>query len=318
MGGHRRNRRGYGEHRCCQDVSVFLWMSFVLAGRSGDNPWYIALIPFRCVHSQRKGGIVSVQGRLGLGPEMEFVIADAWEGWVEKQPRLAAVTEPRRLQAWRREADPQLSDEVVHGLAWLASIEGGDDHEAARALAWLLLPGACFVARQLRTLTPSIDDIVASELWILVRTFPLRRRKVVVNLMRDLRSRVLHVCETPATVRVSDPTRLAIVGSVDSESVWSVPADNRASELEELVDVLDWAYEERVIGAEDRRLLLCLVEAAEGASTRVGGPGHGLLSNEATERVGRRLGVCERTVRRRAMRSIEALTAAAPAYTRVA
>ena len=296
-----------------------LWTTSLVAGRSEDNPWYIALVPFRCVHPQRKGAIVSVQSRLGLGPEMESVIANAWGGWVEKQPRLAAVTEPRRLQAWRREADPQLSDEVLHGLAWLASIEGGDDREAARAVAWLSLSGAAFVARQLRTLDPNIDHIVAGELWILVRTFPLHRRRVVVNLMRDLRSRVLHVCETPATVRVSDPTRLAIVGSVDSQSVWSVPADNRASGLEELVDVLDWAYEEQVIGAEDRRLLLCLVEAAEGAaSTRVGGPGHGLLSNEATERVGRRLGVCERTVRRRAMRSIEALTTAASAYTRVA
>jgi hypothetical protein len=249
---------------------------------------------------------------------MESVIANAWGGWVEKQPRLAAVTEPHRLQAWRREADPQLSDEVVHGLAWLASIEGGDDHDAAMALAWLSLSGAAFVARQLRTLNPNIDDIVASELWILVRTFPLRRRKVVVNLMRDLRSRVLHVCETPATLRESDPIRLAIVGSVDSASVWSVPANNRPCALEELVDVLDWAYEEQVIGAEDRRLLLCLVEAAQGASTRAGGPGHGLLSNAATGLVGRQLGVCERTVRRRAMRSIEALTAAAPAYTRVA
>jgi hypothetical protein len=262
---------------------------------------------------------VSVQSRLGLGPEMESVIANAWGGWVTQQPQLAAVVDPRRLQVWRREADPQLSDEVLHGLAWLASIEGGDDHEAARALAWLSLSGAAFVAHQLRTLDPNIDHIVAGELWILVRTFPLRRRKVVVNLMRDLRSRVLQACETSVTARGSDPIRLAIVGSVVSESVWSVPADNSACALEELVDVLDWAYEEQVIGAEDRRLLLCLVEAAEGAaSTRVGGPGLGLLSNEATERVGRRLGVCERTVRRRAMRSIEALSSAVPAYTRVA
>ena len=78
-----------------------LWIVCVLAGGSGDNSWYIALIPFRCVHPQRKGAIVSVQSRLGLGPEMESVIANAWEGWVEKQPRLAAVTEPHRLQAWR-------------------------------------------------------------------------------------------------------------------------------------------------------------------------------------------------------------------------
>ena len=100
--------------------------------------------PFPLCSSATKGRIVSVQSRLGLGPEMESVIANAWEGWVKKQPKLAAVTEPHRLQAWRREADPQLSDEVVHGLAWLASIEGGDDHDTARALAWLSLSGAAF------------------------------------------------------------------------------------------------------------------------------------------------------------------------------
>ena len=58
----------------------FLWMTCLLAAGSGDNPWYIALIPFRCIHPQRKGAIVSVQGRLGLGPDMESVIANAWGG----------------------------------------------------------------------------------------------------------------------------------------------------------------------------------------------------------------------------------------------
>jgi hypothetical protein len=261
---------------------------------------------------------MSVESRLGLGPNMESVVADAWQRWVADRPQLAAVEDPRRLRVWLQEADSQLADDVVHALAWLASTEGGDDTDAAQGLAWLLLPGACFVARQLRTLTPAIDHVVACELWVLVRTFPLRRRKVVVNVMRDLRSRVLASCQTPATVRHSDPVRLVIVGSVDSESVWSLPASTDVTALQELVDVLDWAFEQHVIRAEDRRLLLCLVEAAEGTGARLGGPGHGLLSNEATELVGRRLGVCERTVRRRAMRSIEALTAAAPAYTRVA
>ncbi len=104
--------------------------------------------------------------------------------------------------------------------------------------------------------------------------------------LAERRTTVLQACEAPLTARGSDRNRLAIVGSVDSESVWSVPADNGPSALEELVDVLDRAYEQQVIGADDRRLLLCLVEAAEGACTRFGGPGHGLLSNQAAEQTG--------------------------------
>ena len=45
---------------------------------------------------------------------------------------------------------------------------------------------------------------------------------------------------------------------------------------------------------------------------------HGLLGNEATASVAGLLGVCERTVRRRARRSIHALAAAASSYTRAA
>jgi hypothetical protein len=261
---------------------------------------------------------MSVESRLGLGSNMESVIADAWQGWVVRQPALAAVADPARLRSWLREADFQLADDVMHGLAWLASVEGGDDIVAASALAWVLLPGASFIAHQLRTLDPAIDHLVASELWVRVRTFPLSRRKVVVNLMRDLRSRVILASEAPGTLRRRDPIRLAIVGTVDSESVWSLPAASEPTAHEELVDVLEWAFEQDVICAEDRWLLLCLVEAADRAGTRLTGPGLGLLSNEAAELVGRRLGLCRRTVRRRAMRSIEALTAVSHGYTRVA
>ena len=58
----------------------FLWMACLLGGGSGDKAWYIALIPFRCVHPQREGAIMSVESRLGLGSDMESVIANAWGG----------------------------------------------------------------------------------------------------------------------------------------------------------------------------------------------------------------------------------------------
>lgn len=227
------------------------------------------------------------------------------------------VEDPSRLRAWRRTADPATADDVIHALASLASTQGADDRDAALVVAWLLVPGASFVARQLRSLSPDIDHLVACELWLLVRTFPLQRRKVVVNLMRDLRSRVLEVCEAPATLRRTDPTWFATVCSIEAASIQTLPLQKEPTALEELIDVLDWACEHRVIRPADRQLLLMLVEASQDLDPRVGSH-HGLLANEATAAVAARLGVCDRTVRRRARRSLQALTAAASAYSRAA
>ena len=60
-----------------------------------------------------------------------------------------------------------------------------------------------------------------------------------------------------------------------------------------------------------------LVEASDDCSMRHVAL-HGLLGNEATATVAAVLGVCERTVRRRARNSIRALAAAASSYTQVA
>lgn len=260
---------------------------------------------------------MSVEFELGLGPDMESVVVTAWDGWTVRRPELAAVEDPCRLRAWLQQADPKVADEVAYGLAWLASVEGGDDIAAAKALAWLVLPAASFVARQLRTLASGIDHAVAAELWIQVRTFPLHRRKVIGNLVRELRNRVLEACEAPRALQRTDRTWFATTGcSMDTPAVLSLVSDQTPTAWEELLDVLEWAEEERVIRPSDRRLLLCLVQAV-GIDARVGA-GLGLLANEAVGLVARHLGVSERTVRRRARICLQALTAAALSYVRVA
>lgn len=260
---------------------------------------------------------MSVEEHLGIDSNLEQVIAGAWPGWVRQRPALGAVTDPNRLRSWLQAADPEGADEVMHALVWLASTQGADDTVAAQVVAWLLVPGASFTARQLRSLSRDIDHLVASELWVLVRTFPLQRRKVVANLMRDLRSRVLEACEAPATLRRTDPTWFATVTSIEATAIPSMPGDLAPTALEDLVDVLDWACDHQLIGAADRYLLLLLVDASQDLHLR-SSASHGLLSNEATAQVAARLGVCERTVRRRARRTIAAVAAAAPAYSRVA
>ena len=139
------------------------------------------MIPFRCVHPQRKGQIMSVQSELGLGVNLDAHIVEAWPCWAARQPALARVEDPRRLREWLRDADPAAADDVVYGIAWWASTEGGHDRNAALVLAWLLVPGAAFLARKLWTLTDEIDHMVAAELWLLVCTFPLHRRQVTVQ-----------------------------------------------------------------------------------------------------------------------------------------
>ncbi len=260
---------------------------------------------------------MSVTTELGLDPNLEGKISQAWPAWTRRRPELAVVTDPSRLRGWLRGADPQQADRVVYGLAWLASVEGGDDHDAAQALAWLLIPGASFLALKLESLSDDIDQVIAGHAWELVRTFPLGRRKVIRNLMWDLRSEVLAACEAPSTLRRRDRTWYSTSITVDDEAIAALPLVEEPSALEELEDVLDWACEHDVIASADRQLLLMLVEASQcGSLRRIAD--HGLLGNEATAEVAALLGVCERTVRRRARKSLHALKAAAPAYTRVA
>ncbi len=260
---------------------------------------------------------MSVETELGLGSNLESVFVAAWPSWIVLQPALARVEDPGRLREWLQGADPADADDVHYAIAWLASTEGGHDRDAALTLAWLLVPGAAFLARQLRTLSVDIDHMVAAELWILVCTFPLHRRKVARNVMWDLRANVLAACEAPATLQRKDPTWYATVASLDSELMAAIPVEHDSSALEELVGLLDWACDHHVIAAPDRQLVLLLVEAAQQLRLRKTS-NHGLLGNEATATVAALLGVCERTVRRRARRAICALTAATPAYTRVA
>ena len=84
---------------------------------------------------------MSVETELGLGSNLESVIAAAWPSWTTIQPALGRVDDPRQLREWLQDADPTEADEVVYGIAWLASTEGGHDRNAALALAWLCLTG---------------------------------------------------------------------------------------------------------------------------------------------------------------------------------
>lgn len=289
-----------------------------------------------------------------------------WSEWAETNPRLRVVEEFDDLRAWLRATHPQESDPVLLTLAMLAAPDGGDDVAAAAALAKCLLPGACRLAGWLSTLPPDpaglqpvgpgrrsdpqlIDELVAAELWIHVRSFPWRRlRRVAANIIRRTRSAVQvqlghtqHVARIDKAWAATRPSVALVMGEVtpwglESES-WLFERTQRAwrenggdvplggalvmidadepSAVEELLEVLQWGQEQSVITAEDLHLLLCLVVEAE--QMEAGDFIHrsdcgGLLGTELSRRVAARVGVAEATVRRHAARSIRALAAAAP------
>ena len=201
--------------------------------------------------------------------------------------------------------------------------------------------------RNQRNLTRErIDELVASQLWIEVRTFKWRRlRKVAANILINTRVGVLREVGDFFYVSRADRTwaNTTLVESFASGDLTGIdggvgysaemptervagalfhrpeiladagPEQEEPSATEELLELLAWAGDHKGISPADRYLLLCLVEAADRVETRRLARGYGgLLSNEVSSRVAPRIGVSEATVRRHGSRTMRALAAAAP------
>jgi len=263
---------------------------------------------------------MNVTEMLGLQDErMEALVECRWADWVDIEPRLAVVGDPARLDAWRRKASHGLANDMLLGLARLAAVDGADDTDAALVLAWLVLPTALRVRRTLWAVSERIDEVVAAQLWVEVRSLPWRRRHwVSAKVASRLREGVLHECGWPTH---HQPNRLKLVSMGPVE-----PPDRRLDDLddagEELADLLAWACTEDVITVEDRELLISLIAAAkamerEGESIREGGVA-GLSSHHVSNLVAKEWGVCSRTVRRRTVRCLAALTGSVGEYLKAA
>jgi hypothetical protein len=233
--------------------------------------------------------------------------------WAAADPRLGVVDEAADLRGWLAQAGPAAADEVLLALAELSSPTGGDDTVATGALAWVLLPGAGLIAHRLRRLTRRVDEVVAAQLWIEIRTFGWQRgHKVAANILMNTRKGVLRELGVGEHARHVDPAWYRAITLSPSADAWTGIALRHdisgPTAAHELVDVLAWALQHRVVTMPECRLLLCLAEEAD----RVGGPSarrgrYGLMAPAATEAVARRCGTSARTVRRRARRSLTAL-----------
>ena len=310
---------------------------------------------------------MSVGDQLGLDDNSELLdqARQKWPAWVATDPRLGVVDYFDDLRSWLPTVDHEESDQVLLALAMLAAPDGGDDIAAAAALAKCLLPGACRLAGWLSTLPPRevfrdsqpvmagtwsaverVDELVASQLWIEVRTFKWRRlRKVAANILINTRVGVLREVgdffyvsradRTWANTTLVESFSAGDLTSADGGAGYSAemptervtgalfhrpeiladagPEQEEPTATEELLELLAWACDHQVISPADRYLLLCLVEEADRVETRRLARGYGgLLSNEVSSRVAPRIGVSEATVRRHGSRTVRALAAAAP------
>ena len=265
---------------------------------------------------------MSVADQLGLWDETSELLALAdqrWGQWATDYPALTHCCGVRELRSWLPGADNAEADEALHALATLAAADGGDDIAAAAALAWALMPGACTLANRLRTLDWHIDEIVAAQLWVEVRTFPWRRlRKVAANVLMNTRAGVLRECDAQAQLERIDPTWNRTSPVDPYSTFWggyaSTHCERPTHPAQELLALLQWGCENKVITDNDRALLLCLVEAADSAATRRLGRGYGgLMANKVSEAVAQQWGIAPKTVRRRARRSMDALSSACTA-----
>ena len=269
---------------------------------------------------------MSVADQLGLDDldgELLGAARALWPGWVEEMPVLGVAASLAQLRPWLQTADPVNADRVLHGLARLGSPSGGGSVPASGVLAWALLPGACTLARRLDTMSPRIDELVAAQLWIEVRTFPWQRlTKVSSNIVMNTRSRVLRDLGTFHQLSKSDRTWSLTVVADPHSPVWegqygsgptggATPVQQDPTAADELLELLEWACRDDVISEIDRSLLLALLDVADRSTSRRLRRGRGgLMGNDVSELVAEQWGIGSSTVRRRARHAVLALTAA--------
>ena len=255
-----------------------------------------------------------VAAQLGLGNVETGLIREAvqaWPEWGQLEPALRVVDGLLDLPDWIRSTDRDSVDEVLLALARLASPRAGDETAAAAALAWLLLPGARRLAARLRHQSDRIDELVASQLWIEVRSFEWERLgKVAANILRSTQSGVLIDLGLGAAYRRADPTWARTTLSDDVVELRpsgdeAPEPDPRAVRLDALVDL---ALREDVISDGDVELLQLIADSLDqlhpAVATRERG---GFCSTRAADMVATELGVSAMTVRRRVSSCLRAL-----------
>lgn len=256
---------------------------------------------------------MSVAEQLGLDDPNDGlrVLAQArWASWVGRHPSLGVASGPEDLRVWLRCQDPDERDVVLGVLAHLGSARGEDDCAAAGILLWVLLPGASAMAHRLRLLSPVVDELIAAQLWVEARTLPpTATGRIAATILRNTYREVLRDL---GHVPPRDPvwSRCDLLDPFSREWLDTPAPGEDAHARAELELLLDRACRDEVISPTARHLLLRLVATSDATDLPRRCSRGGVTAHSVTVAVGAELGVAERTVRRRAKRSLDALTRA--------
>lgn len=260
---------------------------------------------------------MSVADQFGLDDPASPLLAEAregWERWCAVDPRLAVVDDLADLREWTRQAGVADKVAVMRTVAALTAT----DRSAVAALVWLLIPGACRVAEGLSDLSPDIDALVASELWVQAsQAHRLRTPWLARTLLNGTRREVAASLDVGSRAdrhwkRVLLTDDLTTLASVAGDQAVIDPPVAPDMELREFLDqaVLDHAVTE-----DEVRLLRELAAAAETAGAPLRRGRLGLTTPAAVELVAHHHPEAARTLRRRAARSLDRLKVYATVWT---
>lgn len=238
--------------------------------------------------------------------------------WASKEPALDVAADLLDLPNWTLTAT---ADQKNAALTALSKI-GKDDPLAVTVLAWLLLPAATRLTCTLFDADPSINEIVASNLWSAAATHDHTRPvNVASSIIRRTRNGVFAEVgigdRTPERRRDRAWANAVVIGP--DARLWERLAGTTLEDLaavEELDDLLDAAEAAGVISALDRDVLWSAAceadrQAASGACTTRTARGHGrnagLTAPTVAAAVGAPRGMRGTAVRSRVSRRLRAL-----------
>ena len=239
------------------------------------------------------------------------IVAERCSDWLQHAPADGVTSPTEALDAWRRDACPGRVNVMLMALARLAAVDGLDDVDAARTLAWLMLPAALRLHQELSWVHGPLDESIAAQLWVEVRSIPWRRpHRVAPRIVWRLRDAVRRDLSVSTRGHVLD---LPIAELPERQ----VAGANESAE-DELGDLLDWARGAEVITDADRdlldRLLSTIRQLDEAGASPRSNRVYGLGGDRVAALVAAQLGVNLRTVRRRTAKVIAALSSNAPRY----
>lgn len=241
-----------------------------------------------------------------------------WPVWAEADPRLA-VTSFEGLREFEYSGDPDQKRALRLALAGKAAVAGEDDTDAAAALAWLLLPGVIAIARRLHDWvaktcptwgrdTEELDALVASELWVAIREFPVDRLE---NVRGNVLARTKYACRLQLGDRQqlqrlnSSWSRIYILGDGHDleDTLGEIPDEEEPFEVTERVHATFRAALDRgLIETADAQLLFDVAERVGTKNYNVARGAGGLTSHQVAADLAELHGITESGMRKRIQR----------------